>query len=570
MRAAAGCLVITVICLGSLPVVALTGYGNRLGSLAGEQRVYLASGPSIDMSALDPTVQRWYLPQELYAEYGRQQWEYTNYARQRYQRYSLPFQEGQYFYDTFGSFITRGWLIYDWRQTQPLSFESSEVTKDQRYDNWFQRLLISSDAARDYSYSITIGDEINTTLTPMTFRKAGFNGVVLSMATSRLRATGLFSRVSAPKILIGPGAETESQSNSTNLAAGRLEADLGSGLTVGLTLVNAHNTNGSHKSFDGNPFTGQLTSGQLGRRQNLLALRLSDDSPEDGEGGAVLFAADVAITTAVARRITIGDSVVSARKDTVLLGSDLGFEPTRTGGSVRQGFLSADGNEEITLTYVLAPEALSGEAGTLRLRLQQHLGMTLSEADDVITNISNVRFRLVLANDYRVGVASDRQTGAAGQPQFLTVTRAPGNIRNGTNQREVVFDFGLPTASQLYGLSAEIRDLHGFDFYGEFNINSQFRKYPGIGDDQGRALTGIVGDHRAVGWMANLSKRQGPWRLFAEALAWTTTTRPTSSSSMAAASPTTRQRPVSCSTTLSMTTTTTTAIRTSAVSSRAV
>ena len=517
-RAAAGLLCLAAVCcLGSLPAVAQTTYGNRLGSLAGERRVYLASGPSIDMTALDPTVQRWYLPQELFSEYGRQQWEYTNYARERYQRYSLPFQQGQYFYDVFGGFITRGWLIYDWRQTQPLSFESSEVSKDQRYGDWFQRLVVSSDAVRDYSYAITIGDEINTTLTPMTFRKAGFNGVVLNMATSRIRATGLFSRVSAPKILIAAGSPTESQSNSTNLAGGRLEADLGGILTLGLTLVNAHNTNGSRKSFDGNPLTGQLTSGQLGRRQNLLAVRITDDSPEDGKGGAALFAADVEIATSVSRRVTVGDSVVTVRKDTVVLGSDLGFEPTRTGGTVRRGFLTADGSEEITLTYVLAPEEEASEEGTLRLKLQQGLGMSLSEAEDAITNIGNVRFRLTLANDYRVSVASDRQTSAAGQPQFLTVARAPGNIQNSTNQREVVFDFGLPTASQVYGLSAEFRDLHGFDFYGEFNIGTQFRKYPGIGKGGRRAHSGIVGDRRDVGWMANLSRRRGPWHLFAEA-----------------------------------------------------
>ena len=516
-RAAAGLCLAVICCQGSLPAAAQTTYGNRLGSLAGERRVYLASGPTIDLTALDPTVQRWYLPQELFSEYGRQQWEYTNYARERYRRYSLPLQEGQHFYDLFGDLITQGWLIYDWRQAQPLSFESSEVSKGQRYAGWFQRLVVSSDAARDYSYAITIGDEINTTLTPMTFSKAGFNGVVLSMATSRIRATGLFSRVSAPKILIAPGSPTESQSNSTNLAAGRLEADLGGVLTLGLTLVNAHNTNGSRKSFDGNPLTGHLTSGQLGRRQNLLALRISDDSPEDGEGGAALFAADVEITTSIPRQVAVGDSFVSVAKDTVLLGSDLGFEPTRSGGTVRQGFLSADGSEEITLTYVLAPEELAGEEGTLRLKLQQGLGMSLSQAEDAITNIENVRFRLILANDYRVGVASDRQTSATGQPQFLTVTRAPGNIVNSTNQREVVFDFGLPTASQVYGLSAEVRDLGGFDFYGEFNINNQFRKYPGIGKGDRRALSGIVGERRAIGWMANLSRRQGPWQLFAEA-----------------------------------------------------
>ena len=59
---------------------------------------------------------------------------------------------------------------------------------------------------------------------------------------------------------------------------------LGVVITLGLTLVNAHNGAGNRESFQGNPLKGQLTTGQLGRRLNQLIVRLSDDSPEDGAG----------------------------------------------------------------------------------------------------------------------------------------------------------------------------------------------------------------------------------------------------------------------------------------------
>jgi len=495
-------------------------YGNQLGVRVGQRQLQRVTGPAIGMSAIDPTVRHRNLPQGLFAEYGRQiDGGYTNYSRDRYQRYLSVFQEGQYYYDVYGDFITRGWLIYDWRQTQPLSFESSEVTKTDRYESAFQRLVVSSDVGGDYSYSITIGDEINTTLTPMTFRKAGFNGIVLSAATSRVRTTALMSRVSAPKIVIAPELPTERLTNATNLTAGRVEADVTDKVTIGLTFVNAHNANGSGKGFQSNPFTGQLTSGQLDRRQSLVVVRLTDDSPEDGEGGAVLFGADLAISTKIERRIAVSaDSTVTILQDTVLMGSDLGFLPTQEGGRVRDGFLTANGAEEITLSYRLTPEdGGEGESGSLRLSLQQRLQLSLAQAEDAITRIDNIRFHLVLANDYRVGVASDRQTNAAGQPQFLTMARAPGNIKSRANQREVVFDFGLPTANQVYGLSAEVRDLGGFDFYGEFNVNNQFRKYPGVDNTTHETLSGVVGDQQAIGWMANLSRRWRSWRLFAEA-----------------------------------------------------
>ncbi|MBI2505877.1 MAG: hypothetical protein HYW07_21900 [Candidatus Latescibacteria bacterium] len=495
---------------------AQTDYGNRLGRQVGDRSLYSAVGTAVQIRSLDPTVQRWYLPQELFQEYGRKQWRYTNYAEEYFRRYLERSQEGSYFYDFYGDLVTRGWLIYNWRQTQPLAFESSAITKDSRYVNWFDRLILSSDASGDYSYTIMVGDEINTTLTPMTFRKAGFNGVATSLATPRVRATALFSRVTLPIIDVDPEIPTVSVENSTNLSAGRIETDVNDFLTLGLTMVNAHNINGARESFRDNPFKGLLTSGQLDRRLNLLVVRLSDDSPEDEEGGAVLFSENVEITTTLRRQVQVGDSLQMVPRDTVITGSSLGFRGVREGGKLRKGFLTADGPESIALKYILSPESGEGEEGTLRLLLQQGLGLSLAEAEDAVSAIKNVRFRLVLANDYRVEVASDRQTNPVGQPQFLVVSRAPGNIKNHLNQREVVFDYGLPTASQLYGLSAELRDFRGFDLYGEFNVNTQYRKYPTTIAKKHRSIAGIGGDRHAVGWMANLSRRAGPWRFFLE------------------------------------------------------
>ena len=54
----------------------------------------------------DPTVRRWILPQELYSEYQWKQWEYSNYARENYQRYVSTSLEGNFFYD-FTAILSR-------------------------------------------------------------------------------------------------------------------------------------------------------------------------------------------------------------------------------------------------------------------------------------------------------------------------------------------------------------------------------------------------------------------------------------------------------------------------------
>ena len=256
------------------PVFAQEDYGYRLGTQVPGGYAYRPAGVPIYAHTLDPTVHRWYLPQIFFREYGRRQWEYTNYASRRFNRpvnASLP---GEDYYDFYGDYVTRGWLVYDWRQSQPRIAESSSITQTTRYRDWFQRLVISSDRKGDFALSFMVGDEIATTLTPMTFRKAGFNGVVTSLSTGRLQATGVFSRVSDP-VFFG----TARFQQMTNFGGGRLEADVSDALTLGFTFVNSHNNRGGLDSFEGNTFRGFLSSEQTAQRPNFIVLQLTDDSP---------------------------------------------------------------------------------------------------------------------------------------------------------------------------------------------------------------------------------------------------------------------------------------------------
>ena len=150
------------------------------------------------MEALDPAIQKWFLGPWHFSEHGRQQWEYTNWAKRRQQRYVNAGLEGNYYYDFFGDLITRGWVVYSWQQVQPVISSSSRIVSGGRYHSWFNRLVIASDISGGRGFTVMVGDEINMTLTPMTFRKAGFNGVVTEYTAERFHATGLFSRISFP------------------------------------------------------------------------------------------------------------------------------------------------------------------------------------------------------------------------------------------------------------------------------------------------------------------------------------------------------------------------------------
>ena len=95
------------------------------------------------------------------------------------------------------------------------------------------------------------------------------------------------------------------------------------------------------------------------------------------------------------------------------------------------------------------------------------------------------------------------------------------------------FDYGLPTATQVFGFSFEVSDWAGFRMYAEYNVNHQFRQYPNIARKTHRSASGVLGDESATGWMVNVAKEFYPFFLFGEAFGmdaeYNTTSRRSSS-----------------------------------------
>ena len=88
-------------------------YGSRLGTQWGHETSFLPQGVQVALNSIDPAVRKWYVPQELFAEYRWRQWQTTNYARTDFDRYVAPGIEGDYLYDMFGNAVSKGWLIYN-------------------------------------------------------------------------------------------------------------------------------------------------------------------------------------------------------------------------------------------------------------------------------------------------------------------------------------------------------------------------------------------------------------------------------------------------------------------------
>ena len=455
---------------------------GRIGVRRGGEISFEPTGPGVLFDALDPAVKKWYVPQELFLEYQWKQWEYTNYARDRYDRYVDITLEGDYYYDLYGSYITRGWLIYDWSQSQPQQ-SGSGILKTLRYGSFFSNLLVASDQKGQYHQSVTIGDDIRTTLTPMTFSKPAFNGIQIDFQSDKYEATALLARPSSTG-----GVPSQRRTSQTVLTGGRATAQLGDFVKIGATYVNAHNSVTLIESFKGSPRSGSLSTGQNSNNIKRLFLRLMDDSPEDEEGGAALFSWDLIIEADIEKFDEEGNLTIERE---VVRASQVGLIPSPQGGFQRRGFWEASGPEQIDLTFDFTEASYIGPDPT---------------------EIKKVTFEVVVGNDYRIEVTSDRQLDRRGDFVYLLAARAKGNTKDSSNLKLLRIDYGLPTGTEIYGVTLEANDLWGFDIYAEFDRSLSYRQYPNRQD-----LEHETASDEGDGWMVNISKIDYPWFLLGEA-----------------------------------------------------
>ena len=157
--------------------------------------------------------------------------------KNHYNRYTRVELEGETWYDVFGSYITRGFGIYSWSQTQPQAF-GSDVFKRQQYSSWFNRLVVASDVKGQYHMALTIGDQIRTTLTPLTFSKPAFSGIQWDFLSDKYQLTALASRVSSPGFtaLYVEQKEGQTLTSLVNLFGGRGTVQVGDFAKAGIHL----------------------------------------------------------------------------------------------------------------------------------------------------------------------------------------------------------------------------------------------------------------------------------------------------------------------------------------------
>lgn len=215
----------------------------------------------------------------------RRAWEpYTNYAypENRYQNYPTilaPYRSPkQYYYGPLGDRLTHGIEGYRWEETQGLGRLSTGSSiqnisgnvfnypgeNETTYRRYFEDVLVVSEETSKWQGRLTIAQELMGRFTPLTLKVNAFPGFRIDVGSENTDLSALFMTYS-----------------SIRMGGLHLVQKLGL-LNLGLTYINQHE---SFAESYGHAFS---RKGVLRYNQpypELLAVKFSDDSPEDDRGG---------------------------------------------------------------------------------------------------------------------------------------------------------------------------------------------------------------------------------------------------------------------------------------------
>ncbi len=441
---------------------------------------------------------------------------YNNLALQNFSNYEnhyRPYDDSpRTYYGPMGDYLTTGYDLYFWEEVRtPGQVYGSVIFKpNEMYNHPWEKVYNSVAVMRDgyggWGYSFIVGDNLIARFSPLTLSMTSFNGLRFDIATPLFKITTLASRIERPHTYqevptIWAIGKTHFADDSTLLLGSRLQMDVGLG-SLGINAINSH----VYRSTQEN----SSLKGVLRPDQPLMdwvIVRFSDDSPDDGTGGAHLQ--DVRLILNGEDRPDIVPLVVS---------NPAGIRPqVGTVSSATGRFRAVDytlfsghrrfyrGRDDLPLysDYLLRRDHELGEdiskvsnlEGVVEnFRIESPAGMLEANGESEIAflydlsqepAVESVEIQALLGNDYRVDVATLYEVNPRGKTYharysttfYKNVLRARDNVRDLTNLKPVRFHVGEDTGVFVYGADAHLT-LVGFELNAEYARSALWGRYP--------------------------------------------------------------------------------------------
>ena len=461
---------------------------------------------------------------------------YSNYAFTGYQNYDTFGGRPPWIniYDPLGNFLINGQHLYSWTHRRSVEggtrggssgqssspfhlnvFNGILSIGGENQKGWASRLIVSM-ALRDPGLSF-FTEGIITRFTPLTLNQTSLHGTRADVLTPFGDALSL---IAARRYMSYSGRRGPNSDDSAILLGGHYERRLGA-LRIGATYVNQH-------LFDVrnpiNSLKGELHASEV--IPALLAVRISDDSPQDGRGGPVVYGVELIVNGRrrpdlrpdVVRQ-DLGNRFTTVGKTSRMTGE---FRPStyfnaniaRSTGPYRGMETPLFADYLYRRDYQLDPTDQNVAKNTDVERLVRFVGWedpeSILQADGTEylvyyfnlegePYVRSVEVEATLGNDYRIEVAAlgvanpiaKTYEGRYDAPFYKTIRRAPGNIQDLSNLRKVRIPLGPDTGQSVWGGNIAL-DLPGVRVRGEYARSITYRRYPDGTPGEGIALAGGV------------------------------------------------------------------------------
>ena len=431
-----------------------------------------------------------------------------------YPNHAAPYTDSpRVFFGPLGNDLIKGYDLYFWEETRrPGQEYGSSIFKPNSgifnlvWNKVYNATVVGRDGYDDWGYSLIVADGLYARLSPLTLSMTDMSGFRLDVSTPLLQLTGLVSRIERPHAYLPRATfalgQTHIAHDSTLLLGARAQMTTGLA-TLGLNGANIHVYNSVQ--------TGNSMKGVLRPDQPLIdwiALRISDDSPEDALGGAVVQ--NLKLIVNGEPRPDLQPLVLSHSAG---IGPQVGRFSAATGRFQTLDYtefighrLYYRGRDEIPLFadyfYRLDHEAgvdVSGDTNIdgLVTGIQIRATTEVLEADgdnqlvflfDLSreSRIESVEVDALLGGDFRIDVAQLDDANPRGRTYhtrfnttfYRTVRRAKGNVRDRSNLRRVRFEVGESTGLFTYSGDLDMT-MAGWNLSGEYARSSQYSRYPG-------------------------------------------------------------------------------------------
>ncbi len=462
---------------------------------------------------------------------GKQGTAYLNYSGRNYENYSSTFLRKKFF-DNFGNFLVEGTTVYELSEVQKqqtatglLPSGTSDIIKSRYFLSYFTNLIIANDSYSGFETRLMVGDAIRTKFTSLTFNRARFNGIRWDAGTPKYRGTLIASRISDPIRLRFDSSFPTSVDGirrirdwTQYLFGGHFETDIGDMLSLGVTYVNQHQRRSSLDSKEAS--LKGVVSNVIPR---VIFLRISDESPGDNSGPIVFNTPTIIVNGQPRPVVNIFNADPSNASTQLnqpiqfwilrdkLEGRNKGFDISDKGI-----FRGADTTSFSRLFNYRNTYAENPAKYVYPFRVPSSGTESLTYGFLMPPGVESVQFQITIANDYKIETAQDYvntkddYTGSftshaddqllAQLTPFFVRARADGNIRDASNKKVVIINYGLTTGMSVYGMNFQF-DWGGFNIEGEFNESVEFLKYP--------LLSGNRFESKGKAWFIKGKKKLG-------------------------------------------------------------